>query len=442
MMPNQELPSSLRPKTNTSDMSLQKNSNLTSQKLPSTLKAKSKKQNLPNIDFSNEDENDVQRDIERSQAQLTSRGIEAIAGLPGDLINFGASLFGFEPDLPGSQKLKEFSENITQGYTKPKNEFEEAVGETFQDIALMALPGAKHYSFARNLGIPLIGNLTKQGLKYGNADEKSQAYAKIGTMIALDLLSQRQGGAKKYVDSIYEKARNSIPEGETTYIGNLKKSIDILKKELSAGGSRPTTKKSLEKISELKDEIKSGFIEVKRLAAYRPAINEIIDELGGFNLEVPKKLKPQAIRNLNKVKGEIIKSLDNYGEKFNPEFLKYNQSANEAHAAMQKSNLIANFLKEKIPYSPQSKSVQTLFSYAPVAATAGLAKLSAPAAVGAAAGLAGYQGIKVLHRVMNSPTLRKYYTATLKSAAAGNVPQATKNLKALDLRLQEENNKE
>ena len=398
---------------------------------PSTLKLKNQSRSQDQ-QFPFENEGDIDREIERNQAQLTSRGIEAVAGLPGDLINFGASLFGFDPKLAGSQELKQFSEKATGGYTKPKTEFEEAAGETFQDIALMALPGAKHYSFARNIGIPIIGNLTKQGLKYSNADDKSQAYAKMGTMIALDLMSQRKGGAKEYVKSLFSKADQSIPKGTSIQATGLEKALTDLEKNLQKGGSRPTTKKALEKAAEIKKEIKNGKIDAHSLAAYRPSINEAIEELGGFQLEVPKKLKPQAIRNLNEVKSKVISTLDKYGEKFNPEYVKNSRAANESYAAMQKSNVIANFLRNQVAFSPQNKAIQTLFQVAPVAGVGALAKLS-PAAGGAAvAGYAGYQGFKVLHQVMNSPVLRKYYLNTLKSAAAGNVPQTVKNLRALD----------
>jgi hypothetical protein len=380
----------------------------------------------------NEDENDIQREIERSQAQLTSRSLEAVVGLPSDLINFAGNLLGFDPNLPGSQKLREVSENLTQGYTKPKNEMEERTGELFQDISLMALPGAKHYSFARNLGIPIVGNLVKEGLKYNNADDKSQAYGKIGTMIALDLMSGRKGGAKAYVSSLFKKSEESIPKGVSIKATDLEKSLNNLERSLTMGGSRPTTKKALEKVGEIKKEIKNGKIDAKRLAAFRPSINEAIEELGGFQLEVPKKLKPQAIRNLNEVKGQVIKTLEQYGENLNPEYLKYSKSANESYAALQKSNLIANFLRDKVPYSPKSKAVQSLFSFAPHAGALGLIKLSPAASAGAAAGIVGYQGVKVLHQIMNSPTLRKYYQDVLKSASAGNVPHTVRSLKALD----------
>lgn len=389
-------------------------------------------------DFQSDEE--TQRDIERSQARTISRGAEAVLGAPGDIASFISGLFGKEQNiLPTSSSLKEKSEKATLGYTAPKNEFEKTGDELVSDIASMAMPGSGHYSFARNIGVPIVGTLVKEGLKYSGKDEKSQSYGKVGTMVALDLLSRRSGGVKKYAGSLFTKAEEAIPKGVSIEAKGLEKSLTNLEKELAKGGKRPTTTKSLEKIAEIKGEIKNGKIDAKALAAYRPSINEAIEELGGFNIELPPKLKPKAIFNLNQVKKETIKTLEQYGEKFNPEYLKSSRSANEAWGAYEKSNKIGKFIRDKIPFSPKSKAVQTLFDYAPATAlVAGASKLGPAGMAAAAAGIGGYQGYKVLDRVIRSKTLRKYYSNVIKEAAAGNLPAATKNLKALDLALESE----
>lgn len=386
---------------------------------------------------------DDEREIERAQAQLTSRGLETVLGAPGDIASFISSLFGGEQNiLPTSQGLREFSENASQGYTKPQTEFEESTGQLASDIASMALPGSGSYGLARTIGIPIVGALAKEGLKYANADERSQAYGKVGTMVALDLISNRTGGAKKFAGGLFRKAEESLPKGVSVDASNLERSLTALEKELTAGGSRPTTKKAIEKALEIKGEIKDGKIDIKRLAAYRPSINEAIEEMGGFNLELPKKLKPAAIRNLNQVKSEVIKNLNDYGKKFNPEFLKYNSSANEAWAAYENSNKIANYLRDKIPYSPKSKAAISLFSLAPHAAVGTLTAFSPVAGAGVLAGASLYQGYKVLDRVVKSPVLRKYYQGVLKGATARNAPAAARNLKALDMALSKETDQE
>ncbi len=423
-------PSSLRLKTESSNISELPKSLKLKENQPKTLRKKNQDQEFSTLE---EDE----KEYERAQAQLSSRMIETILGAPGDIASFGAGLFGKEQNiLPTSQQLRQKSESLSKGYTKPKTEFEENIGELASDVVSMAIPGSSHYSFARNIGIPIVGNLVKEGLKYNNSDEKNQAYGKVGTMLALDLMSGNKGGVKKYVTSLFNKSEAAIPKGVSIQASELEKSLTNLEKELSKGGKRPTTTKALEKVKEIKDEIKNGKIDVKRLAAYRPSINEAIDEMGGFNLELPKKLKPVAIRNLNNVKSEVIKTLDQYGEKFNPEFLKYHKESNEGFAALQKSNLIGNFIKDKIPYVPQSKALHTIFGYAPAVGIAALAAKAGPGtAFGATVALGGYQGIKILHQIMNSPTLRKYYTNVLKDASKRNVAGASKNLKALDMNL-------
>lgn len=396
-------------------------------------------QEFPEKDFVSDEE--VQRNIERAQAQLLSRGTEAVLGAPGDIASFLTGLFGKQQNiLPTSGELQQASEQVTSGYTAPQSPFEETGGELFSDIATMALPGSGHYSFARNIGIPVVGTLVKEGLKYGNADERSQAYGKAGIMLALDLLSRRAGGLKSFVSSLFKKAEEAVPKGVSVKATDLDKSLTNLEKELTAGGERATTKKALEKVKEIKEEIKEGKgkIDLKRLAAYRPSINEAIDELGGFHLEVPRKLKPQTIRNLNSVKSEVIKTLDQYGEKFNPEFAKFHQSANEAYAAMKQSEKISNFLRNKIGYSPTSKAVQALFSIGSHIGLGALATLSPGTALTALGGSAIYQAIKIFSQVKNSKTLRKYYSNVLKEAAAGNVAETTKNLRALDISMQKQ----
>lgn len=424
------LPSSLRLKQPSESFIPQKSfESKDSGKLPSSLRPKEQNQET-SVDY---DENDLQRSIERQQATLTSRALEAVIGLPSDLANFAGSIFGQDLGLPGSESLRKFSEEATGGYTKPQTQFEEKVGETFQDMALMALPGARQYSLMRNIGIPVIGNLSKYGLEKLGAGEKAQSYGKMGLMVALDLLANRNpGGAKAYTSELFRKADNAIPEGMLIDASKLEKSLEKLESELSKGGSRPTTRQALEKVSEIGKEIKSGTIDAKRLAAYRPSINEAIEELGGFKFDIPKRLKVQTVKNLNDVKNSVISTLNDYGEKFNPEYLKNAQSANEAYAAIQKSNLIANLLHDKIPYAPKSAAVQSLFHYAPYAAGAALTKLSPLAGAGAITGYGAYQGLKVLIQVMKSPALRKYYTDVLISAARENIPKTTKNLIALD----------
>ena len=394
---------------------------------------KAKLVSAPENEYMKDEE--VEKEIERSQAQLTSRAIEGIAGLPGDIVNLVGGLFGLDPGLPGSEKLREFSEGITKGYTKPKNEFEEQMGEVFQDIAGFAIPGAKHYSFARNLGIPIVANLAKEGIKYFGGSEQTQAASKIGSMVILDLLSHRKGlgSAKQYASSLFQQAEEALPKGVSIKASNLETSLDALEKTLRAGGERPSTGDALKKIGEIRGKIKNGKIDLKEMTAFRPAINEIIDQYKGFDIAVKPKIREKIIHNLNQVKRSVIKSAEEYGEHFNPEYAKLSKAANESYAAVEQSNKIANFIQKHASSKIKSAGLKTLLGLGATGAIGGTTALAGLGIGGAAtaAGSLGYKSFKTILR-MKSPVLRKHYFKILEGAAKGNSGQVVKNIKFLD----------
>lgn len=438
------MPPSLRLKQSSSQPTEQKSTGF-----PSTLRLK---QQPKEEDFISDEQ--LEKDIERSSARTLSRIGETALGAPGDIASFFGNLLGGSESpikplggllaqaadvLPTSEDIREFTKKASQGYLEPEGEAQKKSDEIVSDITSMALPGAGKYNMMRNIGIPIVGNLVKEGLKYANADEKTQGYTKTGTMIALDLLSRKTGGVKKYAGSLFQKAEEAIPKGLSINASSLKSSIDKLEQTLTAGGERSTTTRPLKKITEIRNEIKDGKIDAQRLAAYRQSINEAVEELGGFNLfsDVPQKLKPKAIKNLQDVKGTVIDSLEEYGKHQNPEYLKLSRDANEAWSAYSKSNKIAYFLEKKVGYAPKSAAAKLLFSYGSPLSGVGSAALNPITAVGTVGALGGYQAIKVLERVRKSPVLREYYLNVLKNAASGNVPQTAKNLKKLDEALED-----
>jgi|SRR5882672_4215542 len=411
---------------------LQEKENILQSKNPFETRSKEKKSFESQYQTSEETE----KDIERAQAQFTSRGLEAVAGLPGDLVNFVGGLFGFEPGAPGSQELRQFSEDLSQGYTSPQNDLEEKVGETLQDMTLFALPGAKHYSFARNIGIPIVANLAKEGVKYLSPGEKKESAAKVGSMVVLDLLSHRRnlGTAKEFASSLFQKADEAIPKGLSIKASNLKSSIGNLEKSLEKGGSRPDTAEALQKIKEIREEITDkGFIDLKNLVAYRPSINSWIDKFKGFDVQVPDKIRRKIIHNLQDVKREVIKAAEEYGEKYNPEYLNLSRSANEAYAAIEGSNKIANFIQKTASSKIKSKFLQSLLGLTAAGSLGGASSLGG-LTLGGTAGIGSALAYKAFKTILRSksPTLRKHYFDILEGASKGNTPQVLHNVKFLD----------
>lgn len=421
------VPSFLRPVSNKEKTS--EKSSLT----PSFLRPVKSKEAEPK-----EPEYDLDKEIERNIAQQTSRMGESIIGAPGDIWSFAKSLFGFEPEtnLPTSKSLRELSEKASLGYTKPQSEFEEKAGEIQQDISSFLMPGSGAYSLARNIGIPVVANLAKEGAKYVSGKDKGADESKIGTMIILDLLAHRgKGGAKGFATNLFKESESLVPEGATLKSSKLQSSLNSTEKLLESGGSSPSKEKALKKISEIKGKMKDGEIEVKELIDFRKTINEIKSELGGYEVQLPKHIKKKAIANLELVKKQVIDGLNEYGSTKNPEFLKLNKAANEAYAAYESSDKMGKFIKDAVKNSVKNPGVKTLLGLGGVATNA--AVLGKTGAMSAIPLLAGYESYKILHQVMKSPTLRKYYGNILKGATSGNASQVSKNALALEKELEE-----
>lgn len=402
--------------------------------VPESFKPKTLKPKNQNFPF--EGENDLEREIERNVARGTSRILETTLGLPGDLYSFAKGLFGADTEtyFPTSEKLKKFSEEKSLGYTKAKSEGEEKSDEILQDIASFMIPGAGKYNLVRNIGIPVVANLAKEGVKYSGKEKMGDA-AKIGTMVVLDLMNLRGGGAKKFAGNLFNESEKLIPEGASLKSNNLQKGLSSLHKSLESGGSAPSTEKALKKVNEIQSKMKNGEIEVKELIDFRKNINEIKSELGGYEVQLPKSIKKKAIANLDHVKSEVIKALDEYGATQNTKFLKLNKSANEAYAAYESSDKMSKFIKQVTGKTIKNNSLKALLGLGGIYAFPSIAAKTA----GAAIPLTGaYETYKILHQVSKSPTLRKFYGNILKGAASGNASQVLKNSKAFEKEIEDE----
>ncbi len=402
----------------------------------------------------------TERDIERNIARGTSRMGERILGFPADIVNFIQGITGKkagEFPLPTSQELKEKSEKWSQGYTSPQNALEEKSDEFLGDVAGMMIPGGtvanRGLQLARVVGIPLAGALAHEGIKYKTGDEKKATWAKLGTMFILDLLAQRFNASgdrgissRSYINGLFESAEASVAPGATADATTLQTALMDLRNTMQRGGTSPTTTPALTKIDEALAVINNGQIEVAQLPAFRRNINAIRQSLGGWEAQMPPTLKIQAINNLERVKNSIIEAGENYGRTQNPEFLQYWQSANEASAVIARSNVVSNFVQKYFGNKFVSKGAQALFGVGTVGA-AKVGSVFAPAATAGTALLGGlasgmYVAGKAIYRVMNSPTLRRYYIDTITAAANGQKAVMIQNLAKLDKALAEEEEKE
>lgn len=407
--------------------------------------------------FPFEGENDLEREIERGSARSLSRVGESMLGSVGDLQNFVKDVTGMESPLFGLQasttkQFQEQSEKLTKGYTKPQTAFDESVDEYMHDVGSFMLPGGgakgPTRQIIRTIGVPLVANLAREGIKKYGGSEGQQTAGKIGAMVISDLLFHRftEGGAGKMISGLFNEVGQSIPQGAKADVPGFLNSLNTLKQTLQRGGTTPTTTKALTKIDEILNKISNGQIDAVEFPAFRKTINDAITEYGGWNIEVPPSLKDQAIRNLNQVKSEVIKAGEDYGKTQNPRFLKAWQDANEASAAYQQSNRISNYIQKNFGNKFKSVATKALFGLGGTSALGLGAKFIPGATAGGSVlggvALAGYNAIKYFTRVKNSPVLRKYYTNVLKEALKGNATAMNQNLSKLDAKLAEEEKKE
>lgn len=404
---------------------------------------KSKQQNQ-----SFDDENDLDREIERNQAQITSRMLERLFGAFGNAYQMTPEILKkIQPlnpilnKIPTEQKLRKFSEQATQGYTKPQNELEEKVGETAADISSYALgtPGKSILgTTTRLIGIPIAGQLAKEGVEKLGGKEGTQQAAKLGTMFLLDLWGLKhgmgQGGAKKFGETRLQEAEKAIPKGALADATVLNKQIGKLENELKAGLTGPHTSEALRAIEEMKGHIVSNKIEAARFPQLRRDINKLIENMKGFSLSgPPRAIKRASVENLNKVKSAIIQAGNRWGRSQSPEFFKNWREGNEALAVYNRSRGMSEFLSKNTKIkSPTLKVLFGMHSYHhPVAAAAtGAAKLVAEKAIKIPTAL--------IYRFTKSKVLRNLYNSILQEAGKANASAVASLTKKLEKEMEKE----
>ena len=401
-------------------------------KMPSSFKPINKEPKKQE-EFPFEGENDLDREIERNTAMLTSRAIERVAGIPGDI----ASLFpGSEGKrLPTSSELREKSEKLSLGYTKPKTDAEEKGGEFIGDVAsLIAGPlgVSKLGTIGRAIGIPLAGQIAREGTEKLSGSKKAGEYAKMGTMLLTDLWGLRkgigQGGAKEFGFKSLDNAEKAIPKGAIAKVPALEAGLVNLEHSLKSGVTGPHSDEALRVIKEIKGHIVKGEMEASKFPTIRKDINKIIENSQGFKIGGPSKaIRRSSVKNLDKVKKEIIKAGEDWGKKNSPEFYKGWKEGNEALSVFYKSKQIGDVISKftKINSLPVRIMLGMEAAHHPLIAIASTGAVKT-------AGAAIKGNIALAYRFMESPVLRKLYSSVLKEAAKGNAQQASILAQKLD----------
>ncbi len=426
-------------------------------------------------------------------AQLFSRGLERIIGLPGDVSSLGKGLitgeinpfqqlsgenkfqlpgqkelsqnreknieesnilptikkllsneqFGPSPfELPTSEDIKKGSEKLTGGLTKPKDEFQRIASEAFETFTDIALPGAGGKfrgakpsigrSVARKLGTAIGAQIPKEVLKSYGFSESAQDAAKLGSLFTLSLTMPRIFGERSVQNvygDLYKERDALIPANANITSGSINNKLNNLKTRLS-GIQSESTRPVISAINDLEKEISSGNVNVHDLLKNMRRINE--NRSGLYKLNLSKPESKQLKRNYTDFYKILDDEFENYAKTSNPEALKFHRQGNEVFGAYNESNKASkeiNKFLRKYPYSP---AISILFK--------DLAPAFGPETIAAgAASLAAYNSFKVLNRIYKSPELRKYYTNVLTNAIKEDSVATLRALQQLDNALKKEN---
>lgn len=393
----------------------------------------------------------------RGAIRTGSRIAETIAGYPGDFAQFAKytgeklpkvpSFLEREPNilqkglikavesLPTSGELKQVSEKLTGGYTKPKTSVEE-FGDQVSSLATILVNPSKAMqslgSLAKNLGSSVLKAVTTKSVGKGaellGASDPTKNKIELGTLFMLGLLEPKN--AEAYAKDKIKKATSLIPEEQMIKTSSLAKNLEKLERDLSKGVGTPTKEQVLKPLRELKAKASGGAMEMKEIdTAYRN-LNEIINSKKLFD-ELSTTERKLLRHRFDLLKDVLRKPFKEYG-KSNPEFYKEWTGGNEAFSTVAQSKSASNFIKSKmgsIPKHLAGSLAIDLFTGHPGAI---------PATVGA---YSAVKGIELLQRVAKSPVLRDHYQKVIMEAANNNFRGMVHNLEKLDKELKKTENK-
>lgn len=311
-----------------------------------------------------------------------------------------------------------------EDYLEPKNQMEEAAGQLTQDIASFFLPGTGQMRLATRLGAPIFANLVKEGIKYFGGEESTAEKAKMGIMLASTIAGQSNPG--RYASESIKRAKEMIPENAVVNVRNLANNLMNLYTRVTRGISVPSKSRATQGMRDLAGQVdRNNNIGLHSLMDARDNINEWIAEAGGW--DVPAPTRDASIRNLNELKTQVIRSIEQGISANSPRALDLYNGGYEAAAVNHRSNAIANFVSKHFGKNVASLGVKFLFP-----SLAGGAAFIPKTAIGIAAGIPVYNFGKVMYRISNSPTLAQYYRDVLLQASRGNAAAMVNSMDKLD----------
>lgn len=383
----------------------------------------------------------VGKAVRRGERYLL-RGMESLAGLPGDIIQLirsGAEMMpgGITPEedlsfvgrlgrkaleaVPGSQELRAMGAERFPGL-EPEGEFERIEDEVVADLAVLALPVKGKIPFARALGQSMVGNIGKEAVQAFGGGDTAQEATKLGLMVFTGMFGKGRG-VKNHIKNLFKEAEAFVPEGATVDYSSSLNRLNNIEKQLQKGAIDASSKPVLDMIEQIKAKAPEGRMAAEEAIAFDRSINELMGD--------PALLK-RGKKLLGGVKGANNEALDLFAKE-NPSWGDTWKEAKQAYQGIAQSQKVKKYIQNNL----------SLKDYLHAAAALGMEELLIPGKVpgqlGALAGLSGaaYMG-EVGKRIATNPALRRYYANVLNASLSQNKAMLARNIKGLDRTMKKE----
>jgi hypothetical protein len=385
----------------------------------------------------------------RNVARGIARAGEAALGAPGDILSgalglgeYAAKKIGatkptvFEQArkiVPTSETVRKYAtENIAkflpEGYLEPQSNYEKLADELIGDFVSFITPTTGPLKLGAKTAAKIAGAGTaaKFGAQQLDLGEGTQEGVKLGAMLATSL-----GGRPKldaYKNSLYEAARENLPEGARVSASELSPAIKAVEKRATLGHASAAEKEAIDYLRSVEDKISGKTIPLDSVWQLKKDLNEM-----AFKSSKVAETKA-AQQLLRPVKDALGKTIEGARTQF-PAFVNNLSMADEIHRAVNASGPLGQFLRDNIKFDAFKSPLTSALLGGAYYAGMPVIKTGVGAAVGKNLYLAGEAALK-------SPEVRKYYAKTVGAALKENVTQTKKFSRLLDDSLSKEQAKE
>jgi hypothetical protein len=341
---------------------------------------------------------------------------------------------GQEQMLPTSEQLKEGSQALTGGYTKPKTPGESRFQEKTEDIASTITGRTVNNPTIRNVALnnlltPVAAGVTKDIVKDLGFGEDKANLAKIAVWLPLSLASNVN--ANQYASDLMNRGRQGFNPNLQVNTPRYQAEVDRVSRNMLQGD--PGSALAQQQIAGIRNDLANGQTSIRDLLTRYDALNRAKRDRGLFALNATDRRA--AIRNINEVRDVVRGEIQHLGAN-NPQALRDWQNGVQAWATIHQSNSIRNWV-ESLANGPYAKVISGpalgLFGIGSLAA----AKAPIIAGPVSAVSAGAYKSGQTLYRMWNDPNLNQYYWNAIGAAQRENIPAFLSNYEKLNKKLEE-----